>query len=558
MPECHSGGKYHFGGLMRLKGRWLLLWILVCGISVRAGTAARKNAGESSAAPRSSETQPPRAVPDAAAFALELAQLKEDLEDQRAALREQQQRITVLESELRAANSRRDSAPSASCGTPAPPRTETLAASQAALDQKVSDLEKQVAQTKKSFDERLKKIGPFSFSGDFRVRDEPFFGGPADFSQVRNRMRYRLRFVGDVKFSDEFSGGFALVSGDPNNPISALQTANQFFTRKPIGIDRAFLTYRPSRFKPLTLTGGKFAYPWYNTELTWDKDISPEGVAQTLAWNFEGKPALRRLAFVGFQLPFAETAQTAPANRSTVQSVVYGGQIQTEWQLAPWLRFSAYSGFYNWHNADAVALSIAAIVASGPDLGLLRLNSSGATNSAATYRNSAGTVTSAVFASKFALFDNIARFDIKTPYERWPLSIVGDFVQNTRACANQDNILPPVAGITRTFNAPCDPRQRRGYWLDAVFGEQRRQGDWQFEYTRMLIEREAVLGAFNFSEIRQGTNVSEHRLGAFYQAYPNIQLGFTGFFGRPLVTASSPAPVEDILKRLQFDVVYKF
>ncbi len=39
----------------------------------------------------------------------------------------------------------------------------------------------------------LKKVGPFNFSGDFRLRDEPFFGGPSDQSQVRNRERFRFQ-----------------------------------------------------------------------------------------------------------------------------------------------------------------------------------------------------------------------------------------------------------------------------------------------------------------------------------------------------------------------------
>jgi hypothetical protein len=46
-----------------------------------------------------------------------------------------------------------------------------------------------------------------------------------------------------------------------------------------------------------------------------------------------------------------------------------------------------------------------------------------------------------------------------------------------------------------------------------------------------------------------------HRLQVFYHAYRNVQLGFTGLFGRPLVTASNPK--EDSLTRLQFDVTYK-
>ena len=83
--------------------------------------------------------------------------------------------------------------------------------------------------------------------------------------------------------------------------------------------------------------------------------------------------------------------------------------------------------------------------------------------------------------------------------------------------------------------------------------------DIQFSYTRMFIEREAVVGAFNFSDLRQSSNVSQHRVEVFYQAYKNITLGFTGLFGRPLNwhVPAGTAP-EPILKRLQFDVVYKF
>ena len=65
------------------------------------------------------------------------------------------------------------------------------------------------------------------------------------------------------------------------------------------------------------------------------------------------------------------------------------------------------------------------------------------------------------------------------------------------------------------------------------------------------------MGAFNFSDLRQNSNVSQHRVEVFYQAYRNITLGFTGLFGRPLNWHTSAAP-EPLLKRLQFDVVYKF
>ena len=424
----------------------------------------------------------------------------------------------------------------------------------------------------------VKKIGPFNFSGDLRLRDEPFFGGPADQSQVRNRMRFRLRVNGNAKLNDDISGGFSVASGDVNDPISTNQTTNQFYTRKAIAIDRAFINYNPHVFKPLTLTGGKFAYPWYNTELTWDKDLNPEGLAQTLTFNLGSTPALKKIALVGFELPFSEVAGTSLANKSIVQSAVYGGQLQTTWQLANWLKLSAYSGFYNYHNADPIAAAAAKASLKNPTtplVGTLPLGASALQNSVITTTASGivtvnntpistgvKTITNAQFASKFGLFDSIARFDIQTPSKRWPVTLIGDYVQNTEACANQANILPVPANTTtatysQSLNAPCVSRDRRGYWAESRFGRAQENGDWQFAYTRMFIEREAVVTAFNASDIRQGSNVTQHRVEAFYQALNNVQLAFTGFLGRPL-NLGKTTPPEDILQRYQFDVIYKF
>ena len=452
-------------------------------------------------------------------------------------------------------------------------------ASSAADEAKTVFTKQQQANVKQlqTMEARLKKIGPFSFSGDLRLRAEPFFGGPADQSQVRNRMRFRLRVNASAKLNDDINAGLTLASGDINDPISANQTTNQFYTRKAIAIDKAFVNYNPHQFKPLTLTGGKFAYPWYNTELTWDKDLNPEGVAQTLAFDLNS-PVLKRVALVGFELPFAEVAGTGVNNKSIVQSAVYGGQLQTTWQFAPWLTFCAYTGFYNYHDADPIALAIAKANLKNPTTplsGALPLVATGFQNSVLTTTQtgvvtlsgtpiSTGvkTITDSQFASKFGLFDSLARFDIQTPYKRWPVTLIGDYVQNTQACANLKNLRPAppstnTATYSQAFSAPCVANQRRAYWAEARFGRAEEKGDWQFAYTRMFIEREAVMSAFNASDIRQGSNTSQHRAEILYQALPNLQLAFTGFLGRPLNLGSSNPP-EEMLQRYQFDVIYKF
>jgi len=429
-------------------------------------------------------------------------------------------------------------------------------------DERVRNLERQI-----------KGLGPISFSGDVRLRGEGFFGGPANESLDRFRVRIRARFNAMADLGSQFRTGIALASGDVNDPTSTNQNLTGFYTRKVFALDQAFVEYHPSWFKPLALTGGKFRYPWYNTELTWDKDLNPEGAAETLGFTFESN-ILKRLAFIGFELPFAEVAGTSATNQRINQQVTYGGQVQASFQIAPHLLLSAYSGYYDFRGADAVALALAKASSKNPQTpltGALPLNTgspvqdSAYTTTASTVITIGGTayptgvtsVTSAQFASKFGLFDNIARFDIDTGHLRWPIAFIGDYVQNTEACSNLSNILAVPANTStttykQTVNSPCVTNQRRGYWLEGRVGRLQEKKDLQLGYTRIYIEREAVLGNFNYSELRQGTNVTEHRFDFFYQFDRSVQLGFTALVGRPL------ASIEPWLTRLQFDTIYIF
>lgn len=114
--------------------------------------------------------------------------------------------------------------------------------------------------------------------------------------------------------------------------------------------------------------------------------------------------------------------------------------MQTTWQFASWLTFGAYSGFYNYHNADPIALAIAKANLKNPTTplsGALPLTATGFQNTVLTTTQSGivtvngtpistgvKTVTDSQFASKFGLFDSLARFDIQTPYRRLPITLV--------------------------------------------------------------------------------------------------------------------------------------
>ena len=399
------------------------------------------------------------------------------------------------------------------------------------------------------------------------MREEPTFGGLADKSQVQNRLRYRLRFNADARLNSDFSSGFTLSSGNLNNPISTNQTADQFFTRKPIAIDRAEVTYTPHYFKALAISAGKFLPPWVSNELVWDKDLNPEGVTESLAFNF-ASPGLKKVKLVGFELPFAQFKlnETAPAvNKSTASSVVYGGQLQTTWQLTRRISLEGYTAFYNFINADTIANALVAPTAnfsstdsSSPLQGFLPLNSGGSLNTIVKITNSAGAITSAQFASKFAVLDTIARLNIQTSSDRWPILFMGDFAQNTRACGNVKNIpvSAPAGSTLTTLNGPCNSKDRQSFWLESRVGRMDNKGDWQFSYAHFAIQKEAVVGALIYSEIMPPNDSTQHKIEIDYQIYRGVGLDFIDLIGRPLVTPTTP--LQPWSQRLQFDINYEF
>ena len=438
---------------------------------------------------------------------------------------------------------------------------------QGSVDRRLSDLEL-----------RMKGLGPLTFSGDFRLREDAFFGGPSDHSLDQNLQNYRLRFNTDIRITNDISGGFTLASGNTNDPTSTNQTLTGFYARKPISLDRVFIEYHPVAFKPLELIAGKFSYPWYNTELTWDKDLSPEGFGQTL--NFQlAAPVVKRIALVGFELPFSQIAGVSLQNKSLMQTATYGAQVQAAFELRDWLQLTAYTGFYNFHNADPMAFALAKANSKDPAtplIGLLPLAGGGLPQNSIVTTTATSVVTvngtplatgvtsveNAQFASKFDLYDSLARLDVKTASERWPVTFIGDYVQNMGACGNEGNIVKAPSNtattiFTQTTNFACDPRQRRAYWAEAEVGRILQKHDLQFGYTHTFIEREAVLSNLNYNQMYHGSNVTEHRISVFYTAWDNVIFDFIGLIGRPLNFGGSNPPM-DYLKRLQFDVNYVF
>jgi len=494
----------------------------------------------------------------------------QDVQELKDALAAQQQQINDLKQQLQAKDASWQESQQAlhqaqATASDAQAKADQASATAAQQQQAVDSLHKDVADLQSTSvstattlqdaqkaiadgNKEIKELRKLKLSGDLRLRFEPFFGGGATTSPVpqdRFRERFRLRFNVNTNVTNDFAVGFSLASGDLGDPVSTNSTETGFFTRKPFAIDKAFGTYNPHALKPFSVTVGKFAYTWQRTELTWDNDLNPEGASEQVSWNWKHSP-INHFAVVGYEMPIFEVS-------GGPDSYVTGGQVQLGLGGGP-IKFSANAAYYDFENADTIAQNQTQSPSDGfATQGITNTGGGNFGFSASTLSNNFGVINGKrAFASKYGIVDAIARLDFDTGAKRWPIYALFDYAQNTRACENIAAFV--AAGATVPS---CDPHQRHGYWSELKFGQTKNPGDLLLGYTFARIERDAVLSAFDFSDLRQPTNVIEHRIEAYYQAYPHVQVGATGLIGRQIVTAQSPT-LERWLKRWQFDTIFSF
>src|SRR5439155_22689732 len=120
------------------------------------------------------------------------------------------------------------------------------------------------SQTRQSpLEDRVKKlegkvlaVGPFRFSGDFRLRFDGIFrkadatppAGLAPVTHQQNaRMRYRLRFNFDTDIDSKVSFHGQLATGPINNAVTMDQDFGETATRHPFFISEAWIDFHPNK-----------------------------------------------------------------------------------------------------------------------------------------------------------------------------------------------------------------------------------------------------------------------------------------------------------------------
>lgn len=211
----------------------------------------------------------------------DLRQQKEMLSEMRTIISEQRRMIESLSSRTSEARTdARENEAAKEVDSPGPSaQTQTPA-----LEDRVKKLESKVL-----------AIGPFRFSGDFRLRFDGIFRKadptpPAGFAplthQQNARMRYRLRLNLDTDVNPKLSFHAQLATGPANNPLTMDQDFGETTTRHPFFISEAWIDFHPN--KATQLQGGRVQEVFAdNSRFLFDDDIRFNGFNEKYVVSFK-------------------------------------------------------------------------------------------------------------------------------------------------------------------------------------------------------------------------------------------------------------------------------
>ena len=301
------------------------------------------------------------------------------------------------------------------------------------------------------------------FSGDLRYRHESI-NEETQSEQHRQRVRGRFGITADV--AENVRLGLQLATGG-DDPVSANQTLDTGFARKPIGVDRAFFTWAAT--EELTFTGGKIANPFFrpgNHHLIYDGDLNPEGLA---------------LRYGGGDW-FANYAGLWVEERGAADdSIMLGGQFGYRRMLDNGLRITAGASYYDYLNTRGqTPFWDGAAVGNRVD--------------------AAGN-----YLSDFNLAELFAELNFSARSR--PVTLFADYVVNTEADGADT-----------------------GFALGASLGEIAGRGTWRVGYAYQDLEADAVVGTFADSDFAGGgTDGKGHVVELNYGVRDRLVLGLRYF-----------------------------
>lgn len=373
-------------------------------------------------------------------------------------------------------------------------------------------------------------------SGDFRLRYDSQWRDEASADYRRDRERFRLRLGMEAKTSDTTKVGVRLDSGTgEQNGTNA--SFDDHARGKGIWIDQAYFDWKATDF--LKITGGKQANPLFTSQLVWDADVNPEGVAE----NFTVKMNDNAKLFVSLGQWVIEELNSKEFN---TDPMMMNYQAGADINLVENIGLTIAATYYDFKNLEDLAWSEGVLKDDTTFLG-----------------GNQGLSQQMIFDADGNLLNEFGCVEIGTKLSikkalPVPVSLFAFYIKNLDQDIDDlvdDGVNPGDSDPAKLLAYGGDDRDS-GWQLGFDVGSKKKKGDIYFQYFYQEIEDYAFPAVFVDSDFHGGgTNNKGHKADVVYCFTDNVSLTASGALAEREDEDKDGKRDED---RLQLDALFKF
>ncbi|MEA3390691.1 MAG: putative porin [Pseudomonadota bacterium] len=406
-----------------------------------------------------------------------------------------------------------------------------------------------------NFNRSIQDFQATNAGGGYDISPSNLASPPAlNTTEDRYRARIRARLGLHARIDDWITGEVRIATGAERSPVSTNQTlgGNGEFGKYAIWLDRANIRLTP--LPGVDLAFGRFANPFWTSEMLFDEDLNFDGVAASLTY-----PVTDRLsvfanagAFPIFNTDFNFGSTDAGAF-SSKDKYLLAGQLGAEFKPVDDVRFKLAAGYFRFEKVEGRESSPCFHLQDVCDTDATRPQFMQFGNTVFPIRNiipdpidpqNSPEVQYFGLASKYEVLNVHGQLDLGF-FSPIGIRLEGDFVKNlafnrNRVAALAVNNFSPTTLIPNPDQDPSDLDDDfisipgtydggdTGWYANLVVGKPdlAEPGDWRVSLGYRRVETDAVLDAFADSDFHLGgTNAKGWILGGAYAIGKNTEIG---------------------------------
>ncbi|WP_279360751.1 putative porin [Xanthomonas sacchari] len=374
----------------------------------------------------------------------------------------------------------------------------------------------------------------------------------------RSRMRLRARLGVSAQIADWVQADLRLATGSDRSPVSTNQTLGSGgnLSKYSLWLDRAALQLTP--LEALSLSFGRFANPFWSSELVFDSDLNFDGVAARYDLAASDPDATFAPWASAGLFPVYNTdfdfGSTSTSKTRSRDKWMYGVQVGANWRFADATALRVGLGYFEYDQFEGKRSSPCLAPTSADSC-----DSDGSRPQFQQFGNTLFALRDIVadpsnpngpqlqyygYASKFGVADLHAQLQF-AQFDPVIVSVEADVVKNTRYDPARILALGPVNNLG---NQGVFEGGDMGYALNLTVGQPKpiQPGEWNVSLGYRYLESDAVPDGFTDSDFHLGgTNARGFIVGGTYALARKTRLGLRWLSANQI---SGPPYAVDVLQ----------